>query len=465
MYDRYRKISRVLGAVLFAAGLGVVAIGSRGSGKGVPFVEYTVSLKDSGLRVVSVECRIYSDPGGTLILAGTAGGERVPEPIGLRAFGPGGERLGIEHGGAEWKLESPGGEIAFEYDIVLTVEDRYSPEIRSMLSSIEPGRSRLMGRDIFIVPSTAVEEGVIVDFSGFPGGRAVSAWEGSGNRVIVPSLGDLGELMAALGDYRVIEDRVAGEAITLAAGGKWDFEDEDLFRVVRDVAAVTIRMFGSSPHPRHLFICDVNPVRGSSGYDYYGLHFSRTVLLLLDSRIDRSRLFDVQMSIVAHEFFHNWNGGSVRPADDSFLWFTEGATVYYSYRILREAGVIADSQLERAAERIRRRYEENPLRAIVPIGEAANSDLSDRDMVGILYDGGYLAAEALDMAIRRASGGKAELIDVLKSLYSGNPEGIDAGEEDLRKAIMKLTGEDLGDLIERLTRRPSPFGPGSDLST
>ena len=46
------------------------------------------------------------------------------------------------------------------------------------------------------------------------------------------------------------------------------------------------------------------------------------------------------------------------------------------------------------------RYRANPYAGTVSIGEAANSDMRDKDMVNLLYDGGFLAAEALEARLR-----------------------------------------------------------------
>ncbi len=465
MLDGYRRISWVLGAVFLTCSLAVTALGDRGSVIGPSFVEWTVTLDDVRLRTVGAQCRIYSHPGGDIVLKRAEGSRGAPVPLGLKAFGPDGERLCIEKDDSAWKIKAPAGDITFIYKVVLTVEDRYCPEVRKMLSSVEPARTRIMGSDVFLIPLVEAESGVVVDFVGFPGDGAVCAWGGTGDRVVVPSQTCLPDMMAVFGDFRLMSGYAGGCRISLAAGGDWDFEDEDLFEVIRRVVSVTTGLLGPPPDPEHLFVCEVNPVRGNDRFDYYGLHFPRTVLLFLDSGIDKSRLFDVQMSIVAHEFFHNWNGESIRPADDSFLWFTEGATVYFSYLILEKAGIISSAQAEKAAESIGRRYGNNPLRESVPLEEAANSDLSDRDMVGILYDGGFLAAAELDSAIRNSSGGDAGLIDVIRLICEENPEGIDAGEADLRRAILELTGDDMGRLIRRLTGEPDPFDRTSSLSS
>ena len=162
------------------------------------------------------------------------------------------------------------------------------------------------------------------------------------------------------------------------------------------------------------------------------------------------------MSIIAHEFFHNWNGDILRPADDSFMWFTEGATVYFSYSVLLNAGIISEAQYASAGSAIKDRFERNPLRGSVHLSRAGNSDLSDREMVNLLYDGGYLATKALDEKIRSLTGGDTGLIDIIRMLYREDSGGREIGVVELRDAILAGTGADLSLLIDDLLRDPVP---------
>jgi len=215
-------------------------------------------------------------------------------------------------------------------------------------------------------------------------------------------------------------------------------------------------MLGSSPRNRHLVIVDRNPVRGGRGFEYYGVHFGGTVLLLLDPSMDRSRLYDVPMSIVAHEFFHNWNGEALRPVDESFMWFTEGATVFVSYRVLLRAGIINGAQYANMEKGILERCRENPLRGSVSLTGAGNGDLTDRDMVDLLYDGGFAVSRAIDGRIAALTGGGSGLVDVIRRMYEESPGGTAIGLDELNAAITAETGHDLSSFIRQLLSDPLP---------
>ncbi|MCK4548522.1 MAG: hypothetical protein KAU49_00055, partial [Candidatus Krumholzibacteria bacterium] len=378
------------------------------------------------------------------------------EPIGISAFGPDGGPLGVTTTGGGWEVACGNDDFTIRYDVVMTIEDRYSPEVRGMLSYLGPDRSRLMGRDLFIQPEHPVAERILVDID-LHGGRMIgSPWETVGTRMIVASAAELPMTLVAAGRYRFFETFVSGVRLVLAIGGQWEFEDGEFLETVRRIVSEEIAMLGSSPRERHLVICDYNPVRGGKGFDYYGVHFGGTILLLLDPAIDRIELYGIPMSIIAHEFFHNSNGEALRPSDDSFMWFTEGATVYFSYRVLLNAGIINRLQYDAAESAIIDRYGENVLRGSVHLSMAGNSDLSDRDMVNLLYDGGFLAARAIDEKIRSLTDGRSGLIDVIKRLYREDSSGREIGVAELRGAILAETGTDISHFIERVLFDPLP---------
>ncbi len=455
--ELYKSISRIVAIALFAMSLVVVTMAVPRSGAPDPALAWSVRLKDAGLNVVTVEGKVLGRTGRkfTFFAVETESGGRI-EPIGMEAFAPDGRPFGITATPEGWEVACGGDDFTIRYDVVMTIEDRYSPEVRGMLSHLGADRSRLMGKDLFVQPAHLVAGGVLVDIDLHEGDRIGSPWETVGTRMIVPSVTELPMTFVATGGYRFLEMSVSGVRLVLAIGGKWSFGDDELLETVRSIVSEEIAMFGSSPRDRHLVICDHNPVRGGRRFDYYGVHFGGTILLFLDPAIDRSELYGAPMSIIAHEFFHNWNGEALRPADDSFMWFTEGATVYFSYRVLLRAGIINDLQYDAAESAIIGRCRENALRGSVHLSMAGNSDLSNREMVNLLYDGGFVAAHAIDERISSLTGGSSGLIDVIRRLYRENPDGREIGTGDLNAAILAEIGADLSIFIEELLADPLP---------
>lgn len=422
-----------------------------------PFVRYEVVLRDAHLRVVRVRGEVIGAASKRVALRpiGDAAGRRCA-PIGVRAEDAGGAALAVRDEGQRWIVENRGADFTFTYDVALTIENRYAPDVRGMISTVAPERSRILGRDVFLVPEIVAADGILVDVSMHPGGDLAASSPSVRNRIVVPDLAELPLTLAVCGGYRILSRNVGGVELVFAIAEAWDFGDEEIFDIVCRIVSEEMALFGSSPRERYLFVCDANPVRGGGRFDHYGIHYGGNMVLLLDRRLDRSELVDTPMAVIAHEFFHNWNGEALQPEDDAFLWFTEGVTAYYSYGVLERSHVITPGQYERRRRAIGERYRDNPYAATMAIGDAANSDLSDRDMVNLLYDGGFLAAEAIDRRLSTETGGRVSLIDVLRRMYESDPSAGIANETLFLRAAAELAGTDLSAFVRLVVHTPGP---------
>ncbi|MDD4857529.1 MAG: M1 family aminopeptidase [Candidatus Krumholzibacteria bacterium] len=450
-------IALFLGAAIAASAFAGCAYFEYDAAPGRPFILYNITLADSYLGIVHVSGRVLGSAARTASLGTFLGadGKRM-EPIDFGAKGLDGTQLSFREKDETWTIESKGRDFSFEYDVALTVDDRHSVDVRDIMTFIDADRCRLLGRDVFLVPEFPIEEGIVVDFVMRPGWRVSSSATCIRSRIVVNDPADLPFTMTVSGEYRSLERRVGGSEIVLAIAGSWSFSDEEFFDVVCRIVSEEIALFGSSPRSRYLIICDANNAAGEDRFDYYGVHYGASMMLLLDRNLDRSELMDTPMAIIAHEFFHNWNGEALAPAGDEFLWFTEGVTNYYSYYVLLRAGVISAAQLEDRSRAIFERYRSNPYAANVSIGEAANSDMSDKNMVSLLYDGGYLAARNLDERLREDSGGRVTLVDVLKRMYENAHGSGTADESSLLSAVKELAGSDLSGYLQTLVHTPDP---------
>ena len=447
--------------IIYAVIIAPLCLSSSGCGQlrearadAPPFVTYEVTLKDESLEVIGVTGRLFNYSGGKVTLKPLLSPEgQGLLPIGLEANTLDGRSLRLERRDRDYLVDTNGEDFSFSYDLALTVEDRYSPDIRTMLTFLDHDRCRIMGKDLFLVPVVPISDGIVIDVDLFKEGNFRSPWGGYGKRMIVPGLEELPLTLAVDGGYRLMEDWIGGIDVSLAIAGDWEFSDAEFFNVIRSIVSEEMTLFGTAPHDRYLFVCDRNPVKGGKKFKYYGVHFTASMLLLLDPHIDRSELFGEKMALIAHELFHSWNGEAVRSEGEEFLWFVEGVTVYYSYKILLSADIINRAQYEARMNMIRKRYLENPYLDTVSIGGSGNSDLRDKDMVNLLYDGGCLAAEAIERRLGEFSGGSVDLIDVIKFLAE---EGGSADERALVLAVESLCSRDISAFISALIHTPAP---------
>lgn len=439
-------------AVTFAA---TISINSGPAVDGCPFVSYRVFMKDKELDLFSVGCRVYGTSSKeTVFVPGYHHRARVMEAVDPVAKDRSGERLEVKRRGDELIVFHGGDDFYLEYDVVLSGIDRYKPEIGKMISFPGQRRLRMIGSDIFLIPDLSCAGRTIVNLqSCFPGDK-ISALPVVNGKVIVSDLENLATLLVGCGNYRTIKRRIEGVNVTMAIGGTWSFSDRQFFDLICEIVSREISIFGKSPYSEYIFLCDVNPVREPDRFDLYGIHIGNAMVLLLDREFDRSMLFDTPMSIVTHEFFHNWNGEILRPGSDSFLWFTEGVTVYFSYKILLDLNIISPRQYEIKRESMVEQYMENPYREKVPIASAANNKLDDKEMVNLLYKGGFLAAEALDRRIRANTGGKAGLIDILKFMFNQCETGCLINESTVVDAVLRMGGGDISGFLDDLVNTP-----------
>lgn len=444
-------------AVLAAVVFGGCSYATYEPSGGQPFLHYTLVLADAHLRVVHVRGTVIGASPRRVVLRsiGDASGKRC-EPIDVGAIDRAGAKLPIRARDGAWIVDNRGKDFSFEYDVVLTIENRSAPDVRDMITFIATDRCRLLGRDVFLVPELPVADGIFVDVAMAPGWTLAASAPTVRSRIIVRALDELPVTLAVSGAYRNLVRLVGGSELLLAIAGTWSFCDEEFLDVVSSIVSEEIALFGASPRPRYLFVCDTNPVQGRERFDYYGIHYGGSMILLLDRKLDRSELMDSPMAIIAHEFFHTWNGEALGPAGDDFLWFTEGVTVYYSYRILERANVITSGQYGSRRQAIHERYRANPYVTTVSIGEAANSDMHDKNLVNLLYDGGFLAAEALEARLREETGDRVSLIDVLKRMHEDTRETGTVDESLFIRAAKELCGSDLSDIVNLLVHTPNP---------
>ncbi len=451
----YRYIPLV---ILVAAIAALLARDGLVAGGREPFVSYSVEVMDYRLNLVEVNVKYRCSPDYQVSFSPAAGCSI--DPLDIAALCEDGEELEVRESAGTWTVLNGRRDFDLSYQVILMSEDRFSPLVRKKLSLLREDRFRFLGSDLFLIPEIKVAGGLLVDYGAGRSGGIFSVHRSVGSRMILENSSQLKHTVCLSGEYQS-ESAVIGSAeVMLVTSGAWPFRIEEIFSVIKDIVAYEIGMFGSSPHSRYLFVLDRNPVQGDSGFDYYGVHQGPNVLLLFDPRISRSDLYNLNMSVVSHEFFHNWNGEAIRPASERLMWFSEGVTVYYSYKVLLELGIIDRRQYRGKAGRIRESYLKNPYRETVPVADAGNSDMSDKYMVKLMYDGGFLAASALDRHLEKISDGRVSLLDVLRSIYEGNEFGVLVDEELLIDEIRNLTGYDISSFLHLLVHTP-----GSDALT
>ncbi len=256
----------------------------------------------------------------------------------------------------------------------------------------------------------------------------------------------------------------------------WDRICEDTKAIVQTEARLYAGdedVQAALPYQHFLFIWHVvGRVRG-------GLEHGQSCTLMIKPQSWKTHAGYLEvLSLVAHEFFHLWNVKRIRPRglapyrydEENYtraLWWFEGATSYYDWRVLRMAELAtATEYLDHLAGEIAK-FEDTPgaahqsledasfdawIKAYRPDENTANSTIS-------YYLKGELVCMLFDLEIRRRSSGRASLDDVLRHLWrTHGRKSIPLEEDALPEAFASATGvahADLAPLFDAWVRGTS----------
>ena len=189
---------------------------------------------------------------------------------------------------------------------------------------------------------------------------------------------------------------------------------------------------GALPHHGYTFILHLSS-RGRGGLE----HRDSTTLLAPPAAFDTRDGFLDLLSLVAHEYFHLWNVKRLRPAglhpyryeEENYtrlLWWFEGATSYFDWRVLRLAKLCTETEyLDHLASELGY-LEQTPGRLVHSLEDASfdawiklyRPDENSPNSTVSYYRKGELVCALLDLEMRARTGGARSLDDVLRHLWA-----------------------------------------------
>lgn len=254
----------------------------------------------------------------------------------------------------------------------------------------------------------------------------------------------------------------AGVRHEIAITGRHDCDMERLCADLERVCAWQIELFGTpAPVDRYLFLTMV------VGEGYGGLeHRSSTALLASRADLPYKGMsgepdgYKNFLGLCSHEYFHTWNVKRIKPAAfvpydlsseryTRLLWVFEGFTSYYDDLALVRSGVIAIedylallgktvSNVLRGSGRLKQSVADSSFDAWI---KYYRQDENAPNAIVSYYAKGALIALALDLQLRRASGGVTSLDDLMRLLWQRHGltgQGLD------EEGIFELV-EEIGD--------------------
>ncbi len=256
------------------------------------------------------------------------------------------------------------------------------------------------------------------------------------------NLEDLNNALLICGDLMVVSAQVRETVIQLATDHQWLFPLGEAMDLVRRIARTEMAFFGSAPTSQITVILSANNITGKESFDIYGVHTGSSVLVMMDPKTTWGDLEDQCASVIAHEMFHGWLGEAIPQKDPEMLWFTEGATTWYSARMLTSAGIWSPDHSRAVLQaRLERDYKLSPWKTKLSVAEAAADVMAGPGQVRFAYAAGVSACINLDQWLAELTGKSRPLDLVLRHLYE-NRDGTPLTRLSFEAAVHEATGID-----------------------
>lgn len=343
-----------------------------------------------------------------------------------------GHPLAVDDTAAGWTVRHPPG-------AVLTVNYRLPPSGPLLIRTGTPGQYRplvdattyhLLGSTALLLPvGRAVADPVVLDFDATKvasHGRFVSSFgEGPALHGIRTTRADIASALFLGGAISLRLRHGDGGTIAVAFSAmrpsvRTDALTEDALAIVD-----AERRFFDDDQPWYVVSVRGAERRGSNIYLGGGSGHTNAFAMFAADDIDASDAENREQFrwVIAHEYFHQWNGRQLRVAslpgtdedDASSYWFSEGVTDFYATRLLTRAGLQTPAASLDTLNRTLLRYATNSKRDM-SAREAGPLFWTDADAEKIPYLRGYLAAWFVELGSARDNGGESGLDAAMRSL-------------------------------------------------
>ena len=226
------------------------------------------------------------------------------------------------------------------------------------------------------------------------------------------------------------------------------YDQERLIADTTRIVEYQTELFGEAPYQRYVFLTHVGAgARG--GTEHLNSTIMQTTFEGLEGSVDGTKAYKDFLGLVSHELFHTWNVKQLRPRGitpydyqsenySRLFWVSEGTTSYYGDLTLVRTGLLSRkeylSELGKSIDQFRSR----PGARIQSLSDASFDawiHFARRNPDGVnsqisFYRKGLLVSLLLDEEIRRRSGSRHSLDDVMRALYVSHPLAAGGFDED-----------------------------------
>lgn len=363
-----------------------------------------------------------------------------------------------------WRVEAPAdGELRVRYVL-------YAHELSVRSSHLDATHGYVNGASTFLYVAGREREPVALEVEA-PEGWRITTGLGKTERPDVFRAADYDELVDCpleIGTHELVEWEQAGRPHRYAVWGRGNQQMDRLVQDTRKVIGATLELFGGEPPPydEYTFILHVVPGQ------YGGLEHRNSTSVVIDRWGFRGMEYERAIVLVAHEYFHVWNGKRIRPerlgpfdyTRENYtrsLWIVEGFTTYYTDVLLRRAGVIPPQRyLDRAGGAIAH-LQSLPGRLEQTLEDASfdawikyyRQDENTPNATISYYHKGAMVALLLDLRIRVLTENRRSLDDVLRLMWERyGKRDVGFPEEGIQDLVEEVCGDRMDAFFERALR-------------
>ena len=453
--------------VSIASTLAFFVIGACAVAHAAEPVRFTVTVKDTASQVAEVKALVPTQGRSTIQLmmpAWSPGFYRVEDYAAkvrdLKVRGEDGEPLEIFRTKPnEWTVEAGARpRFVLTYGLLCDRRSVTTNEIAPNYAVLNPAATFVIPRGVVQARTSPIE--VSLDLpSDWTAMTALPRPDRADRRRFrAPSYETLVDSPILAGRLSIHEFGVSGsEHLLVDAGdlGTWDGERGagDLAKI----AAETRRFWGALPFKRYLFL---NVFRQGGG----GLeHKDSTLLTSSAARMATPQAYLGWLSFVAHEYFHAFNVKRLRPVElgpfdfdqapvTKSLWISEGLTTYFADLMVHRSGLSTraeyldglSSQIE-ALQKQPGRLLQSVEQSSVEVWNNSNSGVGNADSTVSYYVKGDVMGFVLDARIRKATGDRKSIDDLLRLAYRRYSGHRGFTPQQFQDAASKVAGQDLSE--------------------